>query len=137
MRLGKTLVRVIRYLFDHKKVPKKETKMVPFLIKKVPFLTFFDRKRVLSQYLFRVNLNLLFFFFFFSFFFSFSLFYFYVSFFLFFFSFFFFFFFSFSFFSFSFFLFTYRMKRNPIFFGLKRIPIFSIKKNTNYFDRTL
>ena len=41
MTLGKTLVRVIRYLFDDKKVPKKVPEMVPFLSKKVLFRDLF------------------------------------------------------------------------------------------------
>ena len=51
MTLGKTLVRVIRYLFDHKKVPKT----VPFLTKKVLFSDLFDPKRYLKDNLFCVK----------------------------------------------------------------------------------
>ena len=44
MTLGKTLVRVIRYLLSIKKVPKKDTKTLIFYSKKVVFGTFLVRK---------------------------------------------------------------------------------------------
>ena len=52
MILGKTLVRVIRYLLDYKKVPKKVPQTVPFLSKKVLFSDLFDPKRYQKYNLF-------------------------------------------------------------------------------------
>ena len=46
MTLGKTLVRVIRYLLSIKKVPKKDTKTYNFLFKKGRFWDLFGSKRI-------------------------------------------------------------------------------------------